>query len=60
MVSGPTAHILQFLHGGRFLQRNINRSVMAGLLERVPVWRVEHGQPGLLDAVVWYQQNRKG
>ncbi|MBN8499647.1 MAG: glucokinase [Sphingomonadales bacterium] len=59
MVSGPTVHILQFLHDGRYLQCNLNKGVMAGLLERVPVWRVEHGQPGLLGAVVWYQQNRK-
>lgn len=32
---------------------------MTGLLEGVPVWRMEHGKPRLLGAVVWYQQNRK-
>ena len=46
-------------HDGRFLQRYLNKGVMTEQLERVPVWRVEHGQLGLLGAVAWYRQNRK-
>ena len=58
-AGGVTAHIPQFLHDGRFLQRYLNKGVMTEQLERVPVWRVEHGQLGLLGAVAWYRQNRK-
>ena len=59
LAGGVTAHIPQFLHDGRFLQRYLNKGVMTEQLERVPVWRVEHGQLGLLGAVAWYRQNRK-
>ena len=57
LAGGVTAHIPQFLHDGRFLQRYLNKGVMTEQLERVPVWRVEHGQLGLLGAVAWYRQN---
>ena len=60
LAGGVTAHIPQFLHDGRFLQRYLNKGVMTEQLERVPVWRVEHGQLGLLGAVAWYRQNLRG
>ena len=60
LAGGVTGHIPQFLHDGRFLQRYLNKGVMTEQLERVPVWRVEHGQLGLLGAVAWYRQNRAG
>ena len=59
LAGGVTAHIPQFLHDGRFLQRYLNKGVMTEQLEQVPVWQVEHGQLGLLGAVAWYRQNRK-
>lgn len=60
LAGGVTAHIPQFLHDGRFLRRYLNKGVMTEQLERVPVWRVEHGQLGLAGAVAWYRQNRAG
>ena len=56
LAGGVTAHIPQSLHDGHFLQRYLNKGVMTEQLERVPVWRVEHGQLGLLGAVAWYRQ----
>jgi len=58
LAGGVTAHIPQFLHDGRFLQRYLNKGVMSERLEQVPVWRVEHGQLGLLGAAAWYRENR--
>ncbi len=58
LAGGVTAHIPTFLHDGHFLQRYLNKGVMTERLEQVPVWRVEHGQLGLLGAAAWYQQHR--
>jgi len=58
LAGGVTAHIPTFLHDGHFLQRYLNKGVMSERLEQVPVWRVEHGQLGLLGAAAWYQQHQ--
>lgn len=58
LAGGVTAHIPQFLHDGHFLRRYLSKGVMSERLLQVPVWRVEHGQLGLLGAAVWYRQNR--
>jgi glucokinase len=57
LAGGVTAHIPSFLHDGHFLQRYLNKGVMSERLEQVPVWRVEHGQLGLLGAAAWYRQH---
>lgn len=57
LAGGVTAHIPSFLHDGHFLARYLNKGVMTERLEQVPVWRVDHGQLGLLGAAAWYQQN---
>lgn len=60
LAGGVTAHIPRFLHDGHFLQRYLNKGVMSERLEQVPVWRVEHGQLGLLGAAAWYRENWVG
>ncbi len=60
LAGGVTAHIPGFLHDGHFLQRYLNKGVMSERLEQVPVWRVEHGQLGLLGAAAWYREHAAG
>lgn len=57
LAGGVTAHIPRFLHDGHFLRRYLNKGVMTERLEQVPVWRVEHGQLGLLGAAKWLRQH---
>lgn len=60
LAGGVTAHIPAFLHDGHFLQRYLNKGVMTERLQQVPVWRVDHGQLGLLGAAAWLEEHRGG
>ncbi|HWI23987.1 MAG TPA: glucokinase [Lysobacter sp.] len=54
LAGGIPARITPFLRGSDFAARFCNKGVLAGMVERVPVWLVEHGQLGLVGAAAWY------
>jgi glucokinase len=54
LAGGIPAQITPFLRESDFAARFGNKGVLAGMLERVPVWLVEHGQLGLVGAAAWY------
>jgi glucokinase len=59
LAGGIAGHVARFLHDGRFRDRFLAKGVMRPVLERVPVWRVEHGELGVLGAAVWYTEHRR-
>jgi glucokinase len=54
LVGGIPPRIAQFLHAGGFQARFLAKGVMGRVLAQVPVWRVEHGELGMLGAAVWH------
>ena len=52
LAGGISAHVQDFLADGRFRERFLNKGVLTEVLRQVPVWRVEHGQLGVLGAAV--------
>jgi glucokinase len=46
--------VQDFLADGRFRERFLNKGVLTDVLRQVPVWRVEHGQLGVLGAAAWH------
>lgn len=58
LAGGIPTRIAAFLHDGRFRARFLAKGVMSGVLEQVPVWRVEHGELGVIGAAVWHAEHR--
>jgi len=54
LAGGISAHVQDFLADGRFRERFLNKGVLTDVLRQMPVWRVEHGQLGVLGAAVWH------
>ena len=54
LAGGIPAQITPFLRRSDFAARFGNKGVLAGMVERVPVWLVEHGQLGLVGAAAWH------
>ncbi|KAF1017329.1 MAG: Glucokinase [Stenotrophomonas maltophilia] len=54
LAGGISAHVQDFLADGRFRERYINKGVLSEVVRQVPVWRVEHGQLGVLGAAAWH------
>lgn len=54
LAGGISGHIEQFLRNGRFRERYLNKGVLGHVLRHVPVWRVDHGQLGVMGAAAWY------
>jgi glucokinase len=54
LAGGIPAQIADFLRASEFAARYGNKGVLAGMVARVPVWLVEHGQLGVLGAAAWY------
>ncbi len=50
LAGGISTHIAGFLPGSPFVERFLNKGVLADMLRDVPVWRVEHGELGVLGA----------
>ncbi len=50
LAGGISTHIAGFLPGSAFVERFLNKGVLADMLHDVPVWRVEHGELGVLGA----------
>lgn len=53
LTGGITDHIAQWLHQGEFMRRFLAKGKLSPMLQQVPVWRVEHGQLGVLGALAW-------
>lgn len=54
LVGGIPPRIAPFLHAGGFRARFLAKGVMSRVLAQVPVWRVEHGELGMVGAAVWH------
>lgn len=54
LVGGIPPRIAPFLHAGGFRARFLAKGVMGRVLAQVPVWRVEHGELGMLGAAMWH------
>ena len=55
LAGGVSAHIATFLPDSPFVERFLNKGVLGKVLEQVPVWRVEHGELGVLGAAAWHE-----
>jgi len=58
LAGGIPTRIAAFLHDGRFRARFLAKGVMGEVLAQVPVWRVEHGELGVIGAAVWHAEHR--
>ncbi len=56
LTGGITGHIAGQLHDGHFLQRYLAKGALSQALRQVPVWRVDHGQLGVLGAAAWHAE----
>ncbi|WMJ69007.1 glucokinase [Stenotrophomonas sp. 24(2023)] len=54
LAGGISTHVQDFLADGRFRERYLNKGVLSEVVRQVPVWRVEHGQLGVLGAAAWH------
>jgi len=57
LAGGISGHIDNFLRRGAFQARYVNKGVLSGVLRQTPVWRVDHGQLGVIGAAAWYAQH---
>ncbi|WP_349984342.1 glucokinase [Stenotrophomonas sp. WHRI 8082] len=53
LAGGVSAHIAPFIADSPFVARFLNKGVLGSVLQQVPVWRVEHGELGVLGAAAW-------
>jgi len=58
LAGGISSHVARFLDDGHFRTRFLAKGVMRRVLEQVPVWRVEHGELGVVGAAVWHAEHR--
>ncbi|MFI8719737.1 glucokinase [Stenotrophomonas sp. NPDC077464] len=58
LAGGISSHVARFLEEGPFGSRFLAKGVMRRVLEQVPVWRVEHGELGVIGAAVWHAEHR--
>lgn len=56
LAGGISGHIEGFLRRGAFRERYLNKGVLGHVLRHVPVWRVDHGQLGVIGAAAWYAE----
>lgn len=54
LAGGLTGHLQHYLRQGGFMQRFVDKGVLAKTLCEVPVMTVEHGQLGLIGAAAWH------
>lgn len=54
LTGGITGHLSGPLHAGGFQQRFLAKDRLSQALRHVPVWRVEHGELGVLGALAWH------
>ncbi|MFC5488392.1 glucokinase [Dokdonella soli] len=54
IAGGIPSQIMPFLTRSNFVARFLNKGRMRTVLDRVPVWVIEHGQLGVIGAASWY------
>lgn len=54
ITGGIAGHLARELDSGAFQQRFLAKGVLAPALQKVPVWRIDHGQLGVLGALASY------
>lgn len=54
LTGGITGHLADWLHEGDFQQRFLAKGVLSSALQRVPVWRIDDGELGVLGALAWH------
>ncbi|MCF7749802.1 glucokinase [Bacillus subtilis subsp. subtilis] len=59
LAGGISTRVAPFLHAGGFRARFLAKGVMGRVLAQVPVWRVEHGELGIMGAAVWHAARRE-
>ena len=57
LTGGITDHIARWLHEGDFMRRFLAKGKLSPMLQQVPVWRIEHGQLGVLGALAWHGEH---
>ncbi len=57
LAGGISAHVETFLRGRTFRERYSDKGVLGHVVRHVPVWRVDHGQLGIVGAAAWFQQH---
>jgi len=58
LAGGISTRVDRFLRDGRFRARFLAKGVMHDVLRQVPIWRVDHGELGVLGAAVWHAEHR--
>jgi glucokinase len=58
IAGGIPSQITPFLQRSDFVARFLNKGRLRPVLERTPVWLVEHGSLGIIGAATWYVENR--
>lgn len=58
IAGGIPSRIAGFLQESGFRARFVGKGPLRPVLERVPVWLVEHGSLGIVGAASWYLQGR--
>ncbi|MGH8055320.1 MAG: glucokinase [Stenotrophomonas sp.] len=54
LTGGVTGHIAAELHDGAFQKRFVSKGALSPALRQVSVWRVDHGELGVLGALAWH------
>lgn len=54
LAGGLAGHLAPWLARGGFQARFLAKGVLGEVLRQVPVWRVEHGELGVLGAAAWH------
>lgn len=54
LTGGVTGHLAAELHDGSFHKRFLGKGALSPALRQVQVWRVEHGELGVLGALAWH------
>ena len=54
LTGGVAGHLAAELHDGTFQKRFWSKGALSPALRQVPVWRVDHGELGVLGALAWH------
>jgi glucokinase len=54
LAGGILPQMKPYLLHSRFVERFLDKGAMRPVLERVPVWLIEHGELGVLGAASWF------
>ncbi|WDS37253.1 glucokinase [Pseudoxanthomonas sp.] len=57
LAGGIAGHITHYLARGGFMQRFLEKGVLAPALRQVPVFCIDHGWLGVIGAAAWHQAN---